>query len=422
MSLQGPIIVFAETPVPALLDRLASAGAFPVVEAPWHQVAAAIRSVQPAAIILADPNASADPAVGDAIAAALPDVGEQYVPVISCVLGDGPLCFGPALPVAADAPPGRLIARLRAALRVRTLHGSVLRRADALTESGGSAPDMPDGDPLDDATVIVTGRGRAYPTLAVAIGERVGLIGALSLEAASRILQSRDIDGVVIGDGFSKRMIETFLAELAADARFRDLPLGVLEDVGADIDPERLPNLERVMGNPARIADRVLPLVRVHAFSGRLRRMGASLDARGVVDANTGLRTREAFMRDLTRAVSHAADRGDGLALARISLANPDDGRLSRDAARIVARLMRSSDFACSDTDGTILVAFIDTNLGPAHVVARRIASVLKHTALAPGRDRGALDTSLAIAALNGRDSADTLIARVACDTMVAAS
>jgi GGDEF domain-containing protein len=127
-------------------------------------------------------------------------------------------------------------------------------------------------------------------------------------------------------------------------------------------------------------------------------------------------------MRDFARAVSHAADRGDALALARISLANPGDSRLSIDAARIVARLVRASDFACRDADGTILVAFTDTQLGPAHVVARRIASVLKHTALAPGRERGTLDTSVAIAALNSRDTADTLIARVAADSMVAAS
>jgi len=420
MSLQGPIIVVADTRAPALLDRLASAGAFPVIEASRQQVAVATRSVQPAAIILADPNAAADPAVREAIEAALATVGELFVPVIACVRGDAASTFGPALPIAADTLPGRLIARLRAALRVRTLHGSVLRRAASLQESGG-VPDMPDGDPLDDATMIVAGRGRAYPALTMAVGERVGLIGALSLDAASAILRSRDIDGVVIGDGFNKRMVETFLAELSADARFRDLPLGVLDDIVTDIDPERLPNLERITGDPVRIADRVLPLVRIHAFSGRLRRIGTSLDARGVLDPQTGLRTHAAFMRDLTRAVAHAGDRGDSLAVARISLGNSGDRRLSLDIARIVARLVRTSDFACRDADGTILMAFTDTSLGPAHVVARRIASVLKHTALASGRDRGTLDTSVAIAALNGRDTVDTLIARVAADGMVAA-
>jgi hypothetical protein len=54
-------------------------------------------------------------------------------------------------------------------------------------------------------------------------------------------------------------------------------------------------------------------------------------------------------------------------------------------------------------------------------VVARRIASVLRHTALSPGRDRGTLDPSVAIAALKRRDTVDTLIGRISTDGMVAA-
>lgn len=421
MSLQGPIIVVSEAPAPAVLEPLVAAGAFPIVEAQGRQIAAALRSVKPAAIVLADPFSLVDPEVAAAVTAALAARGQPTVPVIACVSGDAPPLFAQALPARLDAP-AVLIARLRAALRVRTLHGSVLRRAAALEENGGYAPAMPDGDPLDDATVIVAGRGRAYPGLTVAIGERVALIGALSLELAGGFLRSRDVDGIVIGDGFNKRVVETFLMELGADARFRDLPIGVLDDVGGDIDPERLPNLDRIAGDPAGIADRMLPLVRLHAFTCRLRRMAISLDAKGVVDPNTGLRTREAFMRDLAKAVGNANDRGDGLALARFSLASLSDHRASLDAARIVSRLVRTSDFACRDADGTILVAFLDTGLGSAHVVARRIASVLKHTALSPGRDRGTLDPTVAIAALKRRDTVDSLIGRIAGDGMVAAS
>ena len=398
-----------------MVDQLAAAGAFPIVEIRGHELAGAARSVQPAAIILADP------APADMVAGALDCTGQPYVPVIARVAGHALAAFAGALPVDVDAPAAVLVARLRSALRIRTLHASVLRRIAAIREHGGSLPDMPNADPLDDATVIVAGRGRAYPALTLAIGERVGLIGALSLEAAAGLLKARDIDGIVIGDGFNQRIVEAFLADLGNDARFRDLPIGVLYDVGADIEPERLPNLDRHMGDPKRIADRVLPLVRIHAFAARLRRMATSLDQKGVVDPNTGLRTREAFMRDLKRAISDAGDRGDGLAVARFSLASLNDYRASLDAGRIVARLVRTADFACRDLDGTILVALTATDLGAAHVAARRIASVLKHTTLAPGCDRGTLDPTVAIAALKSRDTIDTLIARIAPDGMVAA-
>jgi len=53
-------------------------------------------------------------------------------------------------------------------LRVRALHATVLRRAKELAESLDT-PDMPAHDPLEDATVLVAGRGRNYPALTIAI-------------------------------------------------------------------------------------------------------------------------------------------------------------------------------------------------------------------------------------------------------------
>ncbi len=88
----------------------------------------------------------------------------------------------------------------------------------------------------------------SYPALTIAIGERVGLIGALSVETAARYLNARDIDGIVIGDGFGPRVVEALLTVLAEDARFRDLPVGVLGSAG--VDDERLPNLVASTSDP----------------------------------------------------------------------------------------------------------------------------------------------------------------------------
>ena len=35
-------------------------------------------------------------------------------------------------------------------------------------------------------------------------------------------------DGIVVGDGFSPRMVEAFLTLLAQDTRFRDIPVAVI--------------------------------------------------------------------------------------------------------------------------------------------------------------------------------------------------
>jgi hypothetical protein len=408
MSLQGPIFVVADAPVPELLSSLTVAGAFPIIEIRQSELVARLTEIEPAAIILVEP-----PSADLDLSAVMPNhwAGDRpYVPVIATA--DGPRTGALGALICADDRPGRLTARLRAALRVRTLHATVLRRIASIDEVG-RAPVIHGGDPLEDATVLVSGRGGSYPALVVAVGERSGVVGALSLDAAAHLLRSRDIDGLVIGDGFNKRIVIAFVDELAADARFRDLPIVVTDGLASGIDPEKLPNLIHVAGEPKTAIDHLIPLLRLRAFTGRLRRMMASLDAKGSLDPDTGLHRTEAFLRDLARTMSDAEKHGTALSLARFSLASLTDWRASHDAARIVARLVRGVDFGCRDDDGTILVAFTETDQRAAHVVARRIASVLKHTTLLAGYDRRQLDPTVTIAAFKRQDTPGTLLARV---------
>ena len=136
----------------------------------------------------------------------------------------------------------------------------------------GRLPPLPVGDALDDATVLIAGRGPLYPKLSVAMGERVKMLGALSVEAAARHLNARDIDGIVVGDGFSPRMVEAFLTVVAQDNRFRDIPVAVIGEAPPEF-AEVLPNIDHVDGDPARLVARMVPLVRMHAFEARLKRM-----------------------------------------------------------------------------------------------------------------------------------------------------
>src|SRR5437660_836439 len=171
-----------------------------------------------------------------------------------------------AIPFAhSDEHPERLLARISAALRVRSLHATVMRRLDPPRRVA-----MSDIDPARDATVLLIGRGGAYPSLSVALGERLGVVGAFSIEAAAKHLNTRDIDGIVLGEGFSARVVHAFLTVLSEDTRFRKLPVVLTT---ADLAPSYdLPNLEIIMGEPATIAANALPLIRQHAFEARLGR------------------------------------------------------------------------------------------------------------------------------------------------------
>jgi hypothetical protein len=341
MALLGPIVVIADASVVATVEALGEAGAFPIVETRWADAHAAIDKIEPCALVVAEPQPPPDPAIAQALTDRIA-LMRPLMPVLARLRNADALPLPCALAVSVAEPMRALIGRLRSALRIRNLHAAVLRRA-------GTGTFAPQGG-LDQATVLCLGRGRRYPELAVAIGEEAGLIGAMSVETAARYLNCRDIEGVVIGDGFGPRVVDALLTVLAEDARFRDLPVGMLGSYAPS--HEGLPNLIQLDGEPRHLIERLLPLVRLQAFESELKRLLKSLETAGTFDPATGLFARDAFWSDLARAVKDADSTGGCLSVARFAF-EESDGRTHLDAARLFSRLVRNIDFACQEQDGS---------------------------------------------------------------------
>ena len=404
MSQQGPIVVVAHEGRPAFADVLAEAAAFPVVETTWAEAADALAKLEPALIV-----AEVSEACTGQLNELAKDASKQapYVPLIAV----GEMAAPPpnALPFgASDNNFARLPARANAALRIRTLHATVLRRIDG-PQAVSSV--LAETDPLDDATALLVGRGISYPALSVALGQQMGVIGALSIEAGAKHLNVRDIDGIVIGEGFSPRVTDAFLTVLSEDTRFRHLPVVVAGSLAGIKTNYELANMEIVRGEPQHVAANAAPLIRQQAFEARLERALKSLDAGGVLDPRTGLLTTQAFEKDFAKAVSEIAARGGGLSAARFSF-DREDLRASLDAARIMSRLMRRMDFASLQDDGSIIAAFAETDLRMANVIVRRLASVLKHTMLSAD-DNSRMDPQVTLATLKANDSAEAVLERL---------
>jgi hypothetical protein len=417
MALLGPMVVVAETSAADLVDVLGKAGAFPVIETRWADAPAAIAEIQPVALAIADPEGSPAPRHLRALTQCIENRGGPVMPVIALLDEASVPALEGTLSIALDDSTDRLVARLRSALRIRSLHAAVLRRA-RIAGAGKAIAAMP-ANLLAEASVLCVGRGGSYAALCTAVGEHVGLIGTLSVETAARYLNSRNIDGVILGDGLGSRVVAALLRMLAEDARFRDLPVGVLNN--AVSDDERLPNLVRVAGEPARLIDRLLPFVRLQAFEGHLGRVLKSLDSDGVIDPETGLLDGAAFWRELERAVQEAERAAGALSLARFSFEGATDSRAHIDAARLFSRLLRKTDFASREQDGSILAVLTETDLRSAHVVARRFAGLLRHTMLSPGADRSTFAPTITLATLKPDDDLGTLVARVGCHPRIAA-
>jgi GGDEF domain-containing protein len=416
MSLQGPLIVVAESPATAqvrgLVQGLVAAGAFPIIETNWADAPTAFVSVKPSAVVIAEPGPPLHESSARMLCLQIATAEGPIVPTVAIADDSHDVVIPVALTADVRWPVDKLIARLQSAMRVRALHAAVLRRIELFAAQDGQAPKMPVGDALDDATVLIVGRGPLYPALGVAIGEQAKVVGVLSVEAAAKQLNERDIDAIVIGDGFSPRMVEAFLTMLAQEARFRDIPIAVVgDDVPRDL-ADCLTNLDQIDGAPERLVARLVPLLRLRAFEARLKRMLKTLDAEGMFDPDTGLLTRDSFWRELATAVADAADRSHALSVARFSFDGPLDERARLDGARLLTRLVRNIDFACRDDDGALLVAFTQTDLRGAHVVARRIAGTIKNAMTTPhfNAERSAAhDRVTANVTLAGHKNADTL-------------
>lgn len=420
MSLQGPLLVVSDEPATAVVEALSAAGAFPVIEAKWADAPTAFVSVKPSAIVIAEPGAPKSEASGRMLALQVATSQGAIVPILAMADAERDAAIPIALTADRDAPIEFLIDRLQSALRVRALHSTVLRRIETFAAQGGAMPALPVGDPLDDATVLIAGRGPLYPALSVAMGEQAKMVGALSVEAAARHLDERDIDGIVIADGFSPHMIEAFLTHLAQEARFQDIPVAVMGDIPQGFEGG-LPNLDSVTNGPERLVSRMVPLVRLHALQSRLKRMLHSLDTDGMFDPRTGLLTPEAFWRELNKTVAESADRSQALTMARFTFDGVHDNRSHFDGARLASKLMRNIDFACNDDDGALMVAFTQTDLRSAHVVARRVAAAVKNVMRAPTNSNDRIAANVTLATFKNGDTLQSLMQRVMDSPMVAA-
>jgi hypothetical protein len=409
MSQQGPIIVVTNAGRPAFVHALDAAGMFPIINIGGRDGSRAVEQLAPAAIIVASEVVeSGFEALAKQVAARQP-----YLPLIA---------IDPRTSLPANAIPfspsggnfDRLPARLRAALRTRSLHSTVMRRLGG-EPAAQTAPAS--DDCAGDASVLLIGRGSAYPALSVSLGERMGVVGALSIEAAAKQLNVRDIDGIVLGEGFSARVVDAFLTVLAEDARFRNLPVVVTSD--ALVPAYDLPNLEIICGEPERVAANTLPLVRMHALEAHLSRTLRSIDAGGLLDPRTGLLIPAAFDRDFATAVFEALSHGGGLSVARFAF-DPSHPRAQLDGARILSRLKRQMDFGAAQEDGSVIVAFAETDLRTAHMIARRLSSVMRHTS--HGKRDTRSEPVVTIATLLQTDSAKSLLTRLYDEARRAAS
>ena len=106
MALQGPFAVVSDAPAPDVVDALRAAGAYPIVETSWSVAPRTLSSLDPQAIVLAEPGTDrARYALAQALSEHRKKNDGLFMPVIARTRDDATPAFPDALAIAAKAPP-----------------------------------------------------------------------------------------------------------------------------------------------------------------------------------------------------------------------------------------------------------------------------------------------------------------------------
>jgi hypothetical protein len=99
---------------------------------------------------------------------------------------------------------------------------------------------------------------------------------------------------------------------------------------------------------------------------------------------------------------------------------DPAHPRAQFDGARIISRLMRQMDFGAAQDDGSVIVVFAGAELRDAHMIARRLSSVMRHTS--HDKREVSAEPAVTVATLLPKDTAKSLLARLCAEAHRAAS
>src|SRR3984957_189494 len=110
MALQGPFVVVADSPAVDVVAALRAEGAFPIIEVAWADAAPALASVEPGAMVLAEPcgDSFRAAALAKALAAAAKKNDRAFMPIVARTRDDGVPVLPNALAIAVNAPVERI--------------------------------------------------------------------------------------------------------------------------------------------------------------------------------------------------------------------------------------------------------------------------------------------------------------------------
>ena len=258
---------------------------------------------------------------------------------------------------------------------------------------------------------------------------------ALTAYTAFDYLHEDPFDAVVLWAGETHAEALSISGGMRRNTRLYHVPTMLYLRVGAEVALNEaynkgLSDVATADTPEHETAQRVMSLAEAYRRETAIRRALEEARASGLMDAATGLFTRDLFATHLARLANASRERGRALSVAVLRIADrPEtlvarrDGWLDRAIPQVgsmIGRLVRAEDTAARLAPEVFALALPAAGVAAGRIAAERIAAVIACTAFDAGDDRlpFTLEFDLGVAELEPGETAARALERAAARAM----
>jgi two-component system cell cycle response regulator PopA len=328
----------------------------------------------------------------------------RRLPVIAIADPDPELAaHGFDLTLAPPLHPSQAVMRLESLVRMAVAEEEFELRLETFAERGRRL-ELPETDSEPLRVLCVGEPAPQFLALSNALGRYdTQVVGAFTSYTAFDYLHERTFDAVVLWAGENPHEALSIIAGMRRNTRLYHIPALLYQrktpDIAAaDAFHKGVTDVASPEVSENDTAKRVLELARAYRRQSAIRRALERAKSSGLMDAATGLFTRDLFAAHLMRLAGAARVRNRPLSVCVLKVAERPEvtvaragGWLDRAIPQIgamIGRLVRAEDTAARLGPEVFALALPATSLPAGRLTAERIAAVIGCTAFEAGADR----------------------------------
>jgi two-component system cell cycle response regulator PopA len=304
------------------------------------------------------------------------------------------------------APPlhaSQVVMRLESLVRMSVAEEEFELRLETFTERGRRL-ELPESETGPLRVLCVGEPAPQFLALSNALGRfETQVVGAFTSYTAFDYLHERAFDAVVLWAGENPNEALSIIAGMRRNTRLYHIPAllyqrGASDISAADAFHKGVTDVASPEVSETDTAKRVLELARAYRRQSAIRRALERAKSSGLMDASTGLFTRDLFAAHLMRLAAAARVRNRPLAVCVLKVSERPEVTIARaggwldraipQIGTMIGRLVRAEDTAARLSPEVFALALPATSLSAARLTAERIAAVIGCTAFEAGPER----------------------------------